>query len=90
MWGSLRTIASELAALEPIAPSGQLYHASSVRHMLARQALRPILVPSRARGQLIRASSLLTVVMCQAPPRTVGMPRFVSSSLVALPLRPAA
>ena len=43
MWRSLRTIASELAALEHLAPSGQLYHASSVRHMLAGWALRPIL-----------------------------------------------
>jgi hypothetical protein len=32
---SLRTIASELAALKHLAPSRQLYHASSVRHMLA-------------------------------------------------------
>lgn len=32
---SLRTIASELAALGHLAPSGQPYHASSIRHMLA-------------------------------------------------------
>ena len=32
---SLRTIASELAAIGHLAPTGQPYHASSIRHMLA-------------------------------------------------------
>jgi hypothetical protein len=32
---SLATIVNELAALGHLAPSGQPYHASSVRHMLA-------------------------------------------------------
>jgi hypothetical protein len=45
MQRSLRTIASELAALKHLAPSRQFYHASSVRHMLGGQALRPILIP---------------------------------------------
>ena len=38
---SLRTIASDLAALEHRAPSGQLYHASNVRPTLAGQAVTP-------------------------------------------------
>jgi hypothetical protein len=31
---SLRTIAAELAALGHLGPSGEPYHASSIRHML--------------------------------------------------------
>jgi len=32
---SLRAIAAELAAIGHLAPSGQPFHASSIRHMLA-------------------------------------------------------
>jgi hypothetical protein len=33
--GSLRTIATELATLGHVGPSGLPYHAGSIRHMLA-------------------------------------------------------
>jgi hypothetical protein len=33
---SLRAIAAELAALGHVGPSGEPYHAGSVKHMLAR------------------------------------------------------